>query len=65
MVGYSQIQYKPVGLHCSHVHGSLVFRCSTIVSGLINLHGSYHFDLQATKKRQRQLCPLRTAEPLF
>jgi len=38
---------------------------SPIVSGHINLHGSHHFDLQAPKKRQGQLRPLRTAEPLF
>ncbi len=38
---------------------------SPILSGHINLHGSHHFDLQAPKKRQGQLRPLRTAEPLF
>jgi hypothetical protein len=30
---------------------------SPILSGHINLHGSYHFDLQASKKRQWQLPP--------
>ena len=38
---------------------------SPIVSGHTNLHGSHHFDLQAPKKWQGQLRPLRTAEPLF
>jgi TnpA family transposase len=38
---------------------------SPILSGHINLHGSHHFDLQAPKKRQGQLRPLRTTEPLF
>ncbi len=38
---------------------------SPILSGHINLYGSHHFDLQALKKRQWQLRPLRTTEPLF
>ena len=38
---------------------------SPIVSGHINLHGSHHFELQAPRKRQGQLRPLRTTEPLF
>jgi hypothetical protein len=38
---------------------------SPIVSGHINLHGSHHFDLQAPKRRQGQLRPLRTTEPLI
>ncbi len=38
---------------------------SPILSGHINLHGSHHFDLQAPKKRQGHLRPLRTTEPLF
>ncbi len=38
---------------------------SPIVSGHINLHGSHHFDMQAPKKRQGQLRPLRTTELLF
>ena len=38
---------------------------SPILSGHINLHRSHHFDLQAPKKRQGQLRPLRTAETLF
>jgi hypothetical protein len=38
---------------------------SPILSGHINLHGSHHFDLQAPKKRQGQLLPLRTTELLF
>lgn len=38
---------------------------SPILSAHINLHGSHHFDLQAPKKRQGQLRPLRTTEPLF
>ncbi len=38
---------------------------SPILSGHINLHGSHHFDLQAPKKRQGQLRPLRIATPVF
>jgi hypothetical protein len=38
---------------------------SPILSGHINLHGSHHFDMQAPKKRQGQLRPLRTTELLF
>jgi hypothetical protein len=38
---------------------------SPITSGHINLHGSHHFDLQAPKKRQGQLRPLRIATPPF
>ncbi len=38
---------------------------SPITSAHINLHGSHHFDLQAPKKRQGQLRPLRIAAPPF
>ncbi|WP_420795872.1 hypothetical protein [Ktedonobacter racemifer] len=38
---------------------------SPITSAHINLHGSHHLDLQAPKKRNGQLCPLRTTSPLF
>ncbi len=38
---------------------------SSILLGHINLHGAHHFDVQATKKPQGQLRPLRTTEPLF
>jgi hypothetical protein len=38
---------------------------SPITSGHINLHGSHHCDLQAPKKRQGQLRPLRIAAPPF
>jgi TnpA family transposase len=38
---------------------------SPILSGHINLHGSHHFDLQAPKKRQGQLRPLRITASLF
>jgi hypothetical protein len=49
---------------CPVLEGDLE-HLSPIVSGHINLHGSHHFDLPAPKKRQGQLRPLRTAEPLF
>lgn len=38
---------------------------SPVLSGHILLHGSHHFDLQAPKKRQGQLRPLRIAALLF
>jgi TnpA family transposase len=38
---------------------------SPITSAHINLHGSHHLDLQAPKKRNGQLRPLRTTPPLF
>ena len=38
---------------------------SPITSAHINLHGSHHLDLQAPKKRNGQLRPLRTTSPLF
>ena len=37
---------------------------SPILSGHINLHGSHHFDFQASKKRQGQLRPLRISTAL-
>jgi hypothetical protein len=38
---------------------------SPILSEHINVHGSHQFDLQAPKKRQGQLRPLRTATERF
>ena len=38
---------------------------SPITSSHINLHGSPHFDLQAPKKRQGKLRPLRVTAPSF
>lgn len=38
---------------------------SPITSSHINPHGSYHFNLQAPKKHQGKLRPLRIAAPPF
>lgn len=38
---------------------------SPVISGHILLHGTHHFDLQAPKRRQGQLRPLRIGGPRF
>jgi hypothetical protein len=47
------------------VQGSGLEHLSLVTSAHINLHGSYHFDLQALKKCQDQLRPLRISPPPF
>ena len=47
------------------VHDSDLEHLPPITSAHINLHGSHHLDLQAPKKQNGQLRPLRTTSPLF
>jgi hypothetical protein len=46
------------------IHEDDLRHLSPILSGHINLHGSHHFDSQASKKRQGQLRPLRISATL-
>ena len=61
---YMQVALDHLRVTGHPVQESDLEHLSPIISSHINLHGSYHFDLQAPKKRQGQLRPLRIAPSL-
>ena len=62
---YMQAALEHLGASGYEMVASDLEHLSPVISGHILLHGTHHFDLQATKRRQEQLRPLRIGGPKF